>query len=79
MSVSPRSEHAAANVISLSERKEAALRAVWSEYLAARGRAERTRKIEDGVEAGRAHRRWLELFMTHEQRQFLSGGGAGDK
>lgn len=77
MSVLPCPDPTPANVINLAERKEVTLRAVWSEYLSARDRAERTRKIEDGIEAGRAYRCWLELFMTHEQRQFISGKGAG--
>jgi hypothetical protein len=34
----------------------------WEDYLRARDRAERSRRVEDGVAAGRAWARFLKLF-----------------
>lgn len=47
----------------------ARLDAVWAEYLAARQKAEKSTDIEDGIAAGRAWRRWLDLFLNDDQRK----------
>lgn len=46
-------------------------RDLWSDYIAAQKRAQATGDIEDGMAAGRAWRRWLDCFMTTEQRQAI--------
>ncbi|KQU96799.1 hypothetical protein ASD00_18290 [Ensifer sp. Root31] len=43
----------------------------WNAYLSAKKLADSTGKIEDGIAAGRAHARWLGLFMTEDQREFV--------
>jgi hypothetical protein len=43
----------------------------WTAYASARKRAEETLTIEDGIAAGKAWKRWLDLFMTGEQTQTL--------
>lgn len=43
----------------------------WDAYVAASALAQSTRRIEDGIAAGRAWRRWLDLFMSQEQREYL--------
>lgn len=45
----------------------------WSEYLDRKATAERTGDINDGIAAGRAWRRWLDCFMTPEQRSAIGG------
>jgi hypothetical protein len=50
------------------------LETAWAEYLAARDRAERSRDIADGIACGRAFRRWLEIFLTDDQRRAIGGG-----
>jgi|APMI01.1.fsa_nt_gi hypothetical protein len=45
----------------------------WSEYIEARDRANASGAITDGRAAGRAWRRWLDLFMTDSQRAALGG------
>ena len=46
-------------------------RDLWGEYIAAHKRAMTTGDIEDGIAAGRAWRRWLDAFMTPEQRKAI--------
>lgn len=46
----------------------------WRAYLEAAQRAQRTLEMEDGIEAGRAWRRWLEIFLTAEQKAQIGGG-----
>lgn len=38
------------------------IHAAWSAYCAAREKAERSGRIEDGIAAGHAWRAWLSLF-----------------
>lgn len=57
------------NVISIEDHKAKA----WEEYVSAQLAAQKSMAIEDGIEAGRAWRRWLNLFMSPEQRQYLDG------
>lgn len=59
-----------AEVISITQPVDAR----WQEYAAAAERAQRTRRVEDGIAAGRAWRRWLDLYMSPEQRQQLDRG-----
>jgi hypothetical protein len=47
------------------------LEVVWAEYLAARQKAEKSVDINDGIAAGRAYRRWPDLFLTDDQRAKL--------
>lgn len=58
-----------AKIIPLSTRLDAA----WADYVEASDRAQRTHSIGDGIEAGRAWRRWLDLFMTKDQREAIDG------
>lgn len=43
----------------------------YEDYCAKATKAQATRDREDMIEAGRAWRRWLDLFMTVEQREAL--------
>ena len=45
----------------------------WEAYTAAQQLAATTGKLEDGIAAGRAWRRWLSLFMDEEQKAFIGG------
>lgn len=47
--------------------------AAWNAYLAAAERAQQSLELADGIEAGRAWRRWLELFLTADQKAKLGG------
>lgn len=58
-------------VVSISEHRERDQVAVWDAYCAASRKAQATACMEDGLEAGRQWRRWLELFMTPDQRAAL--------
>lgn len=55
------------NVVSISDHQQKA----WDAYIAARSLADETRSMSDGIVAARAWRRWLDLFMTTEQREIL--------
>lgn len=57
-----------AQVIPINRRLEAA----WADYLERKAQAERTGLMIDGIEAGRAWRRWIDLFLTDEQRKAIS-------
>jgi len=59
------------NVIDLEAEKERRVDAAWAVYCEARQQAERTLAVEDGIAAGKAWRRWLDLFMSPEQRRSL--------
>lgn len=58
-----------ANVIPITRNLETA----WAEYLDCRARAERTGLIEDGIAAGKSWRRWIDLFLTDDQRKAIGG------
>lgn len=45
----------------------------WEVYTAAQQLSIATGKLDDGIAAGRAWRRWLDLFMSEEQKAFLGG------
>lgn len=62
-------------VVDLETERERRIDAAWRSYCEARQRAEQTLDVEDGIEAGRAWRRWLDLFMTAEQRNTLDRAG----
>lgn len=49
------------------------LEAAWADYLERKAVAERTGLMTDGIEAGRAWRRWLDLFMSEDQRKAIGG------
>ncbi|GLK78020.1 hypothetical protein GCM10008171_32740 [Methylopila jiangsuensis] len=59
-------------VIDLQSHRSAALEAAWEAYASAARRAQQTLTIEDGIAAGAAWRRFLDLHMTADQRQRLS-------
>jgi len=61
------------NVIPMSKAADDAFAA----YCEAARRAQSTLEREDAEAAGRAWRRWLDLWMTREQRDYL--GAAGSK
>lgn len=47
----------------------AKLEATWADYVEKQARAAQSGQMADGIEAGRAWRRWLDLFMTDDQRK----------
>jgi hypothetical protein len=49
----------------------------WDAYVSAQSLAQSTGDVEDGIAAGRAWRRWLDLFMTSVQRNFVDGPRGG--
>lgn len=53
---------------------DARLQAVWSDFVAAQKQAQSSGKLEDGIAAGRAWRKWIDLFLTPEQRQSMGTG-----
>ena len=55
------------NVVPISKLADEAFDA----YCIAARRAQATLEREDAEAAGRAWRRWLDLWVTHEQRAFL--------
>lgn len=58
-------------LIDLSAVREARIEAAWSAYVAALNQANQTLAVQDGIAAGKAWRRWLDLFMTADQREWL--------
>lgn len=60
-----------AAVISLDARKAVNQSAAWEEYCAAARKAQDTLAIDDAIAAGRAWRRWLDLWMAPDQRRAL--------
>lgn len=55
------------NVVSIEE----AVNKRWDEYVALQRKAQETCSVADGVACGRAWRRWLDLFMSEEQRKSI--------
>jgi len=47
------------------------LELAWQAFQAASLKAQDTLDMKDGMAAGRAWRRWLELFMTEEQNAWI--------
>jgi hypothetical protein len=62
-----------AEIISISRNRDK----LWEQYVAAQRRAQESGDLTDGIEAGHAWRRWLDLYMTPEQRSFVDGGRGG--
>lgn len=58
-----------AQIVSITSK----LDATWADYIAKKERAEQSGALADGIEAGRAWRRWLDLFLTDEQRKIMGG------
>lgn len=58
-----------AQIIPISKKQNEA----WASYLDAKAVADATGSMQDGIDAGRAWRRWLDLFITPEQQKSLSG------
>lgn len=58
-----------AKVIPINQHLEQA----WAEYLDCMLRAHQSMRMEDGIEAGRAWRRWLELFLSDDLRKLRAG------
>lgn len=56
-----------AKIIPINHRVEIA----WAEYLDRKAIAERTGLIDDGIELGKAYRRFLDLFLTDDQRKSI--------
>ena len=63
-------------VTNLNVERERRLRRAHEEWTAAVALAHETQHFEDCVRAGRAWRRWLELFMTEEQRDYVGHADA---
>lgn len=47
------------------------LEAAWQAYVDAVKKHQETYDINDGIATGRAYRRWLDLFLSDEQRAKL--------
>lgn len=62
-------------VIDLEAQRERRIEETWADYCAARMQAEATLAVEDGIAAGKAWRRWLDLFMSIDQRESLDRAG----
>ncbi|NBJ13319.1 hypothetical protein [Microvirga arsenatis] len=62
-------------VIDLEALRERRIEETWAQYCAARMQAEATLSVEDGIAAGKAWRRWLDLFMSGDQRESLDRAG----
>jgi hypothetical protein len=62
-------------VIDLEAQRERRIENAWADYCTARMQAEATLAVEDGIAAGKAWRRWLDLFMTMDQRESLDRAG----
>lgn len=52
---------------------DARLQETWAAFVAAQQQAQASGKIEDGIAAGRAWRRWIDLFLTDAQRTCIGG------
>ncbi len=61
------------NVVSINDRRSK----LWEDYVTAQRVAQQTCRIEDGIEAGHAWKRWLNVYMTPEQRQYIDGDREG--
>lgn len=61
------------NVVSLHDHQTRA----WDAYIEAFQRAQASGSIDDGIAAGKAWRRWLDLFMTPDQRLAIGSRVAG--
>lgn len=59
------------SVIDFEAERERRINEAWQAYCTARKQAETTWAVEDGIAAGRAWRRWIDLFMTADQRTAL--------
>jgi hypothetical protein len=59
-----------AEIIPITSRHEAA----WADFVAKKTRAEQTMDVRDGIEAGKALRRFYDLFLTQEHRSARAGG-----
>lgn len=57
------------NVVAINTKRDR----LWNEFVSAQRRAQMSLDLADGIEAGHAWRRWLEVYMTPEQRDFLGG------
>lgn len=55
----------------------ARLETAWANYIDAKVTAEITGSLADGIAMGRAHRRFLDLFLTSEQRGQLDASVIG--
>lgn len=47
---------------------------LFEEYVEALERVQQTKLLEDGIRAGKAYRRFLDTFLSAEQRQFMGSG-----
>ena len=56
-----------AEIISINEHKQR----LWDAFVDAQRIAQKSGSINDGIAAGHAWRRWLDAFMTDEQKDFL--------
>jgi hypothetical protein len=62
-------------IIDLDAQRERRIEKAWDEYCSARMQAEATLDVQDGIAAGKAWRRWLDLFMSMDQRESLDRAG----
>ncbi len=56
-----------AQIIPITSRLEE----VWNDYIAKLKKANDTCHIDGGIAAGRAYRKWLDLFLSEEERKKL--------
>lgn len=59
-----------AQVINIYSLREQA----WQNYVEAAAKAQSSVHYEDGIAAGRAWRKFLDTFISHEQKQAIGGG-----
>lgn len=57
------------NIVSIHDHQER----VWQEYIDAKSRMDLSGAIDDGRACAKAYSRWLSLFMTEDQREFIGG------
>jgi len=62
-------------VVDLEAQRERRIEEAWGHYCAARLQAEASLSVQDGIAAGKAWRRWLDLFMSIDQRDSLDRAG----
>lgn len=57
------------NIINLHDHQSA----IWEAYVDAQKRAQASGNLDDAIAAGRAWRRWLDLFLSEDLRILING------
>ncbi|UMY16642.1 hypothetical protein MMB17_18435 [Methylobacterium organophilum] len=64
------------SVVDLAAERDRREAEAWDRFVAAKTRADRTLRIEDGREAAKAWSAFLELFQTPAQTAWIKGAAA---